>query len=79
MLAANRKPARNLERPGEKELLKHPMNDGGIPGLKMAVMDSGASVICMKSEDSSLEISHAEFQKPISLGLEIIGRGQTAF
>ena len=68
MITANMKPAINLERPSGNDLAKCPSNNGGIPGLKMAVMDSGASAICMKSKDSFLVDNHEELQKPISLG-----------
>ena len=47
-------------------------------------MDTGASAICMKSKRSMIPDSYEELQKPIALGgiasgLEITGKGKTAF
>ena len=68
MLTADRKSDRNIEKPGKNDLLKCPRNDGGIPGLKMAVVDSGASAICMKSHNSFMVNTHQEQQLHISSG-----------
>ena len=61
------------------DLIRHPWNDGGIPGLTMGPVDSGASATCVKSKAWIPPDTHEESHKPISLGgiasgLEIIGR-----
>ena len=64
-------------------LTTHPRNEG-ISALKLAMVDSGANAICMKSRTSLLPDSYEELATPITLGgiasgLEITGKGKTAF
>ena len=49
------------------DLAKHSRNDGGIPGLKTSLMDSGASAICMKSQASILPKTDEVLQNPSAL------------
>jgi hypothetical protein len=67
----------------KSDLATYPRNEG-ISTLKLAVVDTGASAICMKSKTSMIPGSYEELSKPIALGgissgLEIIGKGKAAF
>ena len=68
----------------KNDLIQNPRELDGIPGLQVAVADSGASAVCMKDKSSILPGTYESLDKPINLGgiasgLAIIGNGQTSF
>ena len=66
------------------DLAHNPRELEGIPGLKTAVADTGASSICRIKKEDFVPGSYAVLVKPIEMGgiaggLKVVGKGKTQF